>query len=262
MVVNGKHRAKRPGDSFGSTPPDAVQPVRERSTARFALFRVGAALLALGGVLIVVESVRGGQDVLAGVAFGVASGIAGVAVWFAAPAMAVPIPRPCAAPTPPIAALVVRGRIGAPFVVAVTGLVVLDVGVAFVVVAAVLTPVDVGSSGMLSMEVGFAAVITAFFCAIPISMWRSARLPLWWIDDSAIGLGGVPSPVPLEHVRSVLHSAVEEQGIVLEHLWTVLLDSGEQFVVSCPAGSTPRPRRIRRTVDRLLSQRGDSDGSP
>ncbi|MBS4104300.1 hypothetical protein [Tsukamurella paurometabola] len=216
-------------------------------------------MLALGGFVMVGESVRDGSDVLAGAAFGIACGIAGVAVWFAAPATATRIPRPAAAPTPPASALVVRGRIGVPFLVAATGLVVLDGGVAFVVITSLVIPLEVGPAGILVMMVGFAAVITSFFSPIPISMWRAARLPLWWISESAVGIGGVPAPVPIERVRSIVHRPVEEQGVVLEHLWTVVLDSGASFVVSCPAGSSPRPRRIRRTVHQALGKRaGDS----
>lgn len=250
--MSARHRAVRAEQSFGYVPP--VPKIDPRKFLRFWLFRAGAVLLVVAGGLLIGEAHRVDGWDFGSVAFGIASGIAGGAVWFAGPDMVTPIEEPGTPPEPPQSALIVRGRIGMSFSVAVAALGLLDAGVVFVAIAAVTLPVDVGSLGMVLMELGFAATVTAFFSPIPIAIWKSAGRTIWWIDGSGVGTGGAAEPVPIERIVSITHAAIDAEGIILEHTWVIRLDDHTSITVVCPVGTTPRPRRIRRAVARVLEQ--------
>ncbi|WP_139057722.1 hypothetical protein [Tsukamurella pseudospumae] len=248
--MSARHRADRPEQSFGYVPP--APRIDGRKFVRFWFFRIGAALLVLGGGILIAEANTVDGWELGRVAFGIASGIAGAAVWFAAADIVVPIDAPSVPPEPPPTALAVRGRIGIPFFVAAAALALLDAGVAFVVISAAFLPVEVGSPGMVVMAAGFAAVVTAFFGPIPIAMWKSAGRVIWWIDESGVGIGGASEPIPIERLASITHTTINAEAIIVEHHWVIRLDDRTLIEVVCPVGSTPRPRRIRRTVARIL----------
>lgn len=92
--------------------------------------------------------------------------------------------------------------------------------------------------------------------AIPMRIIRAHGRIHFWVSEEGIGY---PPPSEedsgfrrWESVTAVRHSSRDARGVVYTHEWAIrVTDPISRIVVVYPAGATPRPRAIRRTIQDL-----------
>ncbi|BBY53660.1 hypothetical protein H7J07_11395 [Mycobacterium koreense] len=83
-------------------------------------------------------------------------------------------------------------------------------------------------------------------------MLRARRRTPLWVSQEGIGYPPETAEDPgflrWAQVAAVSHDVHDVRGLVYSHGWTITGTDGERRTVVYPAGASPRPREVRRTI--------------